>query len=238
MKYTQSLRQIGLSKDGAVIYETLLREEQLNISNLSRLTEIHRPGLYALLPRLINRGLVIEVKKGKRTEYIATSPRNLEPLAESARETLSHIVEDLTDEFSRKHIVPRVETYYGKDGIGRVFMDIVTTLDKGSTFYRYSIRKDLHTDFLPKAYRQLRDQKKIERLVITNNIGAARKKPKLNRFVKVLKGEYNTFNVTKLIYGNKVAFVDYENEVASIIYNERLAHMEKQIFLSLYKSLS
>ncbi len=237
MKYTQSLRQIGMSKDAAIVYETLLREGQLNISTISHLTEIHRPGLYSLIPRLINRGLVVEVKKGRRTEYIATSPRNLEPYVESARESLGTIVEDLIDEFSRKHIIPRVETYYGKDGIGRVFMDIVSTLKTGDTFYRYSVRKDLYTDFLPKAYRKVRDQKKIERLVITNEDGAARKKPKIDRFVKVLKGEYNTFNVTKLIYEGKVAFVDYENEIGSIIHNERLANMEKQIFLSLYKSL-
>lgn len=237
MKYTQSLRQLGMSKEAALVYEVLLQEGQLNISTLSHLTEIHRPGLYVLLPRLINRGLVIEVKKGKRTEYMATSPRNLEPLVESTRETLENIIEDLTDEFSRKHIVPRVETYYGKDGISRVFMDIVTTLEKNETFYRYSIRKDIYVDFLPRAYRKIRDEKKIERLVITNEEGVSRKKPKLDRFVKILKGEYEIFNVTKLIYANKVAFVDYENEVASITYNTRLAEMEKQIFLRLYKSL-
>ncbi len=237
MKYTSSLRQIGMSKDSAIVYETLLREGQLSLSRLSDLTEIHRPGLYALLPRMINRDLVVEVKKGKRTEYVATSPRKLEPLVENTKNMLESIVEDLNDEFTRKQIVPKIEAYYGKDGIGRVFMDVVTTLDKGETFYRYSVRKDIYKDFLPKAYRQLRDEKKIERLAITNDEGALRKKPKLDRFVKVLKGDYETFNVTKLIYANKIGFVDYENEVAFIVHNKRLADMEKQVFMSLYKML-
>lgn len=237
MKYTSSLRQLGMSKDSAIVYEALLREGQLSILRLSQLTEIHRPGLYALLPRMINRGLVVEVKKGRRTEYLASSPRSLEPLVENTQNVLESIIEDLNNEFSRKHIVPKIEAYYGKDGIGRVFMDVVTTLDKNEMFYRYSIRKDIYKDFLPSAYRKIRDEKKIERLAITNEEGAERKKPKLDRFVKVLKGPYVTFNVTKIIYANKIAFVDYENEVAFIVYNERLADMEKQVFLSLYKML-
>ena len=237
MKYTSSLRQLGMSKDSAVVYETLLREGQMGILALSRVTEIHRPGLYALLPRLINRGLVTEVKRGKRTEYIAASPKQLEPLVENARYTLESIVDDLSTEFSRKQIVPKIEAYYGKDGIGRVFMDVVTTLNKGEMFYRYSIRKDLYKDFLPSAYRKLRDEKQIERLAITNEEGAKRKKPKLDRFLKVLKGPYDVFNVTKIIYDKKIAFVDYENEIAFIVHNERMASMEKEVFLSLYKML-
>lgn len=226
-----------MSKNSAIVYETLLRENQLSIFKLSQLTEIHRPGLYALLPRMVNRGLIVEVKKGKRTEYAAASPRKLELLVENTKNVLESIVEDLSNEFSRKQVVPKIEAYYGKDGIGRVFMDIVTTLEKKGVFYRYSVRKDIYKDFLPKAYRQLRDEKKIERLAITNDEGAQRKKPKLDRFVKILKGDYETFNVTKLIYANRIAFVDYENEVAFIVYNERLADLEKQVFVSLYKIL-
>ncbi len=237
MKYTSSLRQLGLSKKEALVYETLLKEGQLNILKLSHLTGIHRPALYTILPRMINLDLVVEVKKGKRTEYLAASPRKLEPIVDSTKMILESIVDDLNNEFSRKQIVPKIEVYYGTDGISRVFMDIVTSLKNGETFYRYSIRRDINKDFLPKAYRELRDKKKIERLAITNEEGANRKKPKLDRFVKILKGDYETFNVTKLIYADKLAFVDYEKEVAFIVHNERLSNMEKQIFYSLYKIL-
>lgn len=237
MKYLNALERIGLSKEEAVVYETLLEKGQLSMSMLSRFTEIHRPGLYTLVPKMINKGIVIEARSGKRTEYVACSPNKLEPLVKSTQQILESVVNNLNTEFSKKKIVPKIETYYGKDGIGRVFMDVVTTLNKGETYYRYSVRKDIYKDFLPKAYRQLRDDKKLERLVITNEEGAQRKRSKLERFVKVLKGNYDTFNVTKVIYQNKIAFVDYENEVAFIVYNERLAKMEVQTFLCLYKIL-
>lgn len=237
MKYLHALERVGLSKEEATIYETLLEKGQLSMSRLSQLTEIHRPGLYTLVPKMINKGIVTETRNGKRTEYVACSPNKLEPLVKSTQQTLESVINNLNTEFSKKKIVPKIETYYGKDGIGRVFMDVVTTLNKGETYYRYSVRKDIYKDFLPKAYRQLRDDKKLERLAITNEEGAQRKKPKLERFVKILKGNYDTFNVTKIIYQNKIAFVDYESEVAFIVYNERLAKMEIQVFLSLYKML-
>lgn len=237
MKYIHGLKRLGLSDEEATVYETLLEKGQANLLNLSHLASIHRPVLYKLLPKMVNKGLIIEVKKGRRTEYIAASPNKLEPLVKSTQNTLETIVDNLNTEYSKKQIVPKIETYYGKDGIGRVFMDVVTSLDKGETYYRYSVRKELYKDFLPKAYRQIRDEKKLERLVITNEEGSQRKKPKLERFVKVLKGDYDVFNVVKIIYKNKIAFIDFENEVAFIVYNERMARLEAEIFLSLYKTL-
>ncbi|MFZ2832011.1 MAG: helix-turn-helix domain-containing protein [Minisyncoccia bacterium] len=237
MKYLQALERVGLSKEEAVIYETLLERGQLNMSRLSQLTEIHRPGLYRLVPKMVKKGIVAEVRNGKRTEYRPCSPNKLEPLVKSTQETLENVINDLNTEFSKKMIVPKIETYYGRDGIGHVFMDVVTTLTKGETYYRYSIRKDIHKDFLPKEYRQIRDDKKLERLAITNEAGAKRKTPKLERFVKILHGDYETFNVTKIVYQHKIAFIDYENEVACVIFNERMAKMEKEIFMRMYKIL-
>ena len=73
MKYLHALERVGLSKDDAIIYETLLEKGNLSMLKLSQLTGIHRPGLYVLVPKMISKGLVNEVKKGKRVEYSASS---------------------------------------------------------------------------------------------------------------------------------------------------------------------
>lgn len=237
MKYTNALRQIGLSKVESLIYEALLREGQLGMLALSKATGMNRPALYAAMPRLVHRGVVIEVRRGKRTEFLAASPNKLAPFVSNAQETLEHILDDLTAEFTRQEVNPKIEVYYGKSGIERVFMDIVNTLNKGDTLYRYSIREDDHPGFQPKLYEKIRDEKQIERLVITNEEGKKRHGSRLDRFAKVLKGTYDTFNVTKIIYGKKIAYIDYEKEVAFLIYNERMAAMEKEVFLSLYRTL-
>jgi sugar-specific transcriptional regulator TrmB len=237
MKYQDALERIGLKKDEATVYEALLESGSLSILKLSHISGIHRPGLYSLLPKMINKGLISEIKKGKRVEYTATSPNHLEHLVETAKNNIENIVNNLNTEFSKKQIVPKVEMYYGVEGIRRIFTDIITTLDKGNTYYRYTMRKDLNKDYLPKSFRQIRDNKKLERLVITSDQEAPRYTAKLDRFVKIIKGNYELLNISKFIYANKIAYIDYENEIAFIIYHEKMAQLEKQIFLSIYKML-
>ena len=237
MEYSNALQRIGLSAKESLIYEILLEKGSLSILKLSQATGINRPVLYNMIPKMISKGLIIETKKGKRIEYVASSPNKLEPLVKNAQQSLENIVNNLNTEFSRKQIVPKIETYYGDEGIIRVWMDVVTTLNKGDKYYRYSLRKDFTKDILPRAYYQLRDEKKIERLVITNEERAKQEGQKLDVSIKVLKGSYDIFNVTKIIYQNKIGFIDYENKVAFVIYNERMAKTETQIFLSLFKML-
>jgi sugar-specific transcriptional regulator TrmB len=225
-----------MSEKEAIIYETLLEKDSLNILKLSHSCGINRPALYCIIPKMINKGLIIETKKGKRTEYVACSPNKLEQLAKNAQQEIESIVNNLNNEYSKKQISPKIEMYYGRQGIGRVLIDIVTTLDKGERFYRYSIRKNLNVP-QPKEYVKIRDEKQIERLVIMNEEGAKRKKPKFDRLIKVLKGNYEVFNVAKMIYKNKVAFIDYENEFAFVILNERIAKMEAEVFMNLFNML-
>ena len=237
MQYSNALQRLGLSIKESEIYEELLNKGSLSMVKLSQTTGINRPALYILIPKMINRGLVIETKKGKRIEYIASSPNKLEPLVKNAQQSLDNIVNNLNTEFSKKQIVPKIETYYGVNGMSRVLLDIVTTLNKGDKYYCYRVKNKYKKTPLPKEYYRIKEEKKIERLIIASPDVANRKKANLNRSIKVLNGTYDVFNINKFIYGNKIAFIDYENEIAFIVYNEKMAKLEKEIFLSLWKIL-
>jgi hypothetical protein len=53
----------------------------------------------------------------------------------------------------------------------------------------------------------------------------------------VLRGATLQHNLTKLIYGTRVAYIDYTNETATVLYNETLAEFEKELFMDLWKKL-
>jgi sugar-specific transcriptional regulator TrmB len=237
MKYTHSLQKIGLSEEESIIYEGLLSSGQTSLINISRVTGIHRPGVYKILPRLIRKNLVIEVKVGKRIEYVAASPQKLEPILQQSKNVLDTIVQNITDTYSKNMTTPSIEMYYGESGINSVFEDIVYTLKKGDTYYKYSIRKDIVREFLSPVYKDLVAKKQIERLVITQDAGKKRKSPLLERSVRVLTGDYDIFNVVKIVYADKVVYIDYDHMSAFTIQNQRIASMEKELFLTLYKSL-
>jgi hypothetical protein len=44
-------------------------------------------------------------------------------------------------------------------------------------------------------------------------------------------------NISKIIYANKVAIIDYDTETSFIIENKKLADFEKKIFKLLFKYL-
>jgi hypothetical protein len=56
--------------------------------------------------------------------------------------------------------------------------------------------------------------------------------------VSVPKG-FDAFddNISKIIYGNKVAVIDYDSQVGWVIESERFARYEEKIFKLLFKSL-
>ena len=63
--------------------------------------------------------------------------------------------------------------------------------------------------------------------------------PQLERAVKVIPegSDLFAYNVTELIYGTKIAFVDYNTESAFIIENPVIAAFQERLFKLLYQRL-
>lgn len=75
----KDLRSLGLSDKETLVYSCLLKSEPLNVSELSKKTNIKRTGLYYLLPVLLKRGFAQKLILGKRFYY---SAKDLDSCAE------------------------------------------------------------------------------------------------------------------------------------------------------------
>ncbi|MBI2109021.1 MAG: hypothetical protein HYT93_02450 [Parcubacteria group bacterium] len=235
------LRSLGLTKEESAIYTTLLEEGSGTVSAISKQTGLHRPAVYKTLPALLSRGLISMAPKGKQKQYVAESPHKLKLLAENITHALEGRLPELEAAYARKEKRPIVKFLSGRAGIIFVYEDLLATLKRGEVFYRYSSAKGERKQdwYVPKNYRERRDQKKIERFVITNEKTKGRKKPRLERYIKVIPKEYDLweYDITQLIYGNKIAFVDYNTETAVIIENPIIAEFQKKIFKLLFSKL-
>lgn len=134
-----------------------------------------------------------------------------------------------------------IKSNFGRDGIRKVYDDIVATLKKGDTFYRYSSsRRPKKRDYyVSKDYSKRRDEKQLERYVITNEGTGKLKKPKFEKSIKTVPKSFDLFeyDITQIIYADKVAFVDYNTETAIIIENPIIAEFQKKIFKLLFQKL-
>lgn len=241
MKIEQILQSLGLHKDEIRLYLTLIEIPPATVSELARVTGIHRPLIYRALPALQEKGLVSTVIKGKHKRYDAEPPIRVGRLFKDLEQSFSRLLPSLEIAYEARENRPVMKYYEGKDGIRRVFEDLLESLKKGDVFYRCSSRRNTEDGekYLPKDYRERRDQKKLERFVITNEATSRVKKSRLERALKVIPGKYGLFeyDVTQLIYGPKIAFIDYGSQTATVIENPQMAAFQTHLFRVLYDQL-
>lgn len=234
MKIEQILGSLGLQKDEIRLYLALLEVPPVTVSELARTTGIHRPLIYRALPSLQEKGLLSVVVLGKQKRYTAESPTRVEKLFRDLEQSFSLLLPNLEATYAARERRPIMKYYEGREGIRKVFEDLLETLKKGDVFYRYSSRRSAEDGekYLPRGYRERRDQKQLERFVITNEATSRAKQKRLERALKVIPGKYGSFeyDVTQLIYGSKVAFIDYGSQTASIIENPQMAAFQTHLF--------
>ena len=244
MTHAAFLQKLGLSERESTVYLALLLHGAIGVSEISRTTGLFRTDIYRALATLSQEGLVSSSPKGKYKVYAAESPKKLEQrfldLSNSFDETIA--------ELSMLHLTPSakrplVKYVEGERGIRAVYDDIATSLARGAVYYRYSSAKvndnEKRARYLSNTYRVLRDQKKLERKVITNMPNKLGKRPRLEREVKVVPPDFDLFeyNVSQVIYGNKVAVIDYNTETAVVIENPTIAKFQEKIFQLLFRKL-
>ena len=239
MELSSLLLALGLTDYESAVYMDLLKYGTQTISSISRTSKLHRPTIYRALPTLKEKGLISERKVGKLIHYAAEPPERLRALVDEIHAELDCIIPQLTQ--MQDNSTPLVKRLDGKAGIHAVYEDILSTLCKGDEFYRYSSEsaKQLKEAGLPKNYAARRNAMKLERLVISNPDYISSREPSLEESLKVVPDEFLPFadDVSQIIYGNKIAFIDYGQQVATIIDNPTLAKFQIDIFKMLFRRL-
>lgn len=238
---TSIFNQLGLTHHEGVIYKALLEYGPVAISDIAAKTGLYRPSVYKSLESLLAKNLILRVPQGKRSLYTAENPAKLQELAKQLFSEVTQTVDELQELYTEKDRMPTIRVLEGREGVRAVFADVVETLPKGATFYRYTSEKNLNevNKYLPKEYRKKRDAKRLERLVISNTASGSQKKPRLERWIKYIPQDFDPFqqNIIQLIYGKRVAIIDMTTKNSLIMENAAFADFQEKIFKLLYKKL-
>lgn len=241
MEINELLKKIGLNTKETGVYIALMENGPMTVSGIAKASGLHRPAIYQVIPGLEKRGLVTTIPRGKLKHYGAETPEKLKNMINELSIELDNILPDLKSSFNRKQNKPMVKFLEGSKGITFIMNDLTHSLKRKDTFYRYSSRKSTTSDekYLPHDYKEIRDQKQLERFVITSEALSSQKKPSLDRAIKIVPEKYGLFDydITQIIYGDKVAFIDYNTETAFLIENPIIAEFQKKIFKMLFDLL-
>ncbi len=237
------LQKIGLKKEESLVYQTLLERGVLGVSEIAKHSLLHRPVVYKIIPVLLRKGLVSQSLKGKRVVYVAESPRILEQLFDTTHKSLIEAIPEMLQlHQSHTDSKPFIRIFQGKEGLRAIYNDLLASCKKGSVFYRYESHKTYKANkkYIPQAYfTRIRDNNEIDRFIITNEATGKQKKNRIGRIVKMVPESYDMFayNITQMIYANKVAFIDFSSETAFVVESELFMQFQKKIFQLLFEKL-
>ncbi len=125
--YLELFQQLGLAKNEARIYETLLKEGESSVGTISTESGVYRRNVYDSLNRLVEKGLVFEIIERNERHYQAVEPKKLAELIEEKQTALNDVMPELEKLYKNTPHKEEVFIYKGVDGVKNYMRDIIRT---------------------------------------------------------------------------------------------------------------
>lgn len=142
---TEILQQVGLNKSEVKVYLTLLELGSSTTGPIMHKAKVSSSKIYGILARLIEKGLVSFIVKGKTKHYQASKPESLkEYINEKMRElkTKEQQILDLIPHLKLKQKLSEnkqeAQVYLGWKGIMNAFDFVLENLKKGDDYIAFS----------------------------------------------------------------------------------------------------
>jgi predicted transcriptional regulator len=133
----ETLNRLGISRSQTKLYLEFLKMGQANVAQMARALNTSRQAIYLLLPELLDRGLVKEVKLSRRTMYQALPPSQLFALLEDLKARLDAVVPALTNLQSVPAEVPLVTIYDTPLAMRDWYRHFLAEVEEGDEFLLY-----------------------------------------------------------------------------------------------------
>jgi len=133
----ETLNRLGISRSQSRLYLEFLKAGASNVAQMARFLNTSRQAIYVLLPELLNRGLVKEVKHAKRSLYQALPPSQLFALVEDLKARLDAVVPTLTNLQSVPSEVPLITIYDTPLSMREWYRHFLEVAEEGDEFLLY-----------------------------------------------------------------------------------------------------
>jgi len=224
----ETLEKIGLTPGEAEVYEALVSLGQCTTGSITKKANIASSKVYEVLQRLTNKGLVSHIIKNNVKYFDATPPERLLDFLEDKKDELSNAQENI------KKIIPAIRqqresakernqviVYTGIQGPKIVLKDTIESGKKGARLCGYGTDEDPYKDYLPKDIEQhFKDQVKHNIYWYLLFTKGNWRSPSPRAHIRYLPKGFS-MPVRTMIYGDKVAIVDFNKPITTIIIEKK-----------------
>ncbi len=243
MKETDLLQELGLTQSETLIYLALVEYGPAPIGELVKRTRIHTSVLYTAVQRLVQRGLITHVKRGRTKTFSATNPKALLQQTQNLTEELQKVLPIWESKLKARAPEIVVEVYEGFPGLTNMFNALFADARLGNEYLSFTLGQEFDNE---------------ECLRWFNNLGRRRMALKLN--VKALcptrfKSLFEKVGDPKILMRTGLRFSSFEFPQGIVIFHDsvifisctpaakairikdaKLAEQYRTFFLQLYAS--
>ena len=233
------LEEIGLSRNEAVVYTTLLGLGETMTGAIVKKTGMHRVQIYDALDALIEKGLASFVVKENRKYFQATDPDKLIDFLKERQEIAESMLPELNTIREDSKVQQQVAIYSGIKGIKAVFDGMMRELPHGGTYHCFSSSEMRHVVGMKyyKDFQRRKKEKGINAFLIYYDKEALKKEFRKDIIGSVRFHMITYFPTDTYIYNDKVLIVifDANPPFAILIKNKQSAEKYTTLFKALWK---
>mgnify|MGYP001615985638 CR=1 FL=1 len=231
--HVELLQKLGLAQNEARIYETLLKEGSSGVGHISATSQVHRRNVYDSLNRLLEKGLVFEIRSEHENRYQAVSPHKLSELLQEKQGALDKVMPELESLYEGKLDRQEVLIYRGIEGWKNYLRDLLRV---GEDYYVIDAKAQISSPKLKGIADHFLEELKKKNINPYRIYNHQLRKPEYANHIKFLGSQYRflpekySTSCTTAVFGDYVVFfsgnqmADFdENDTFTVILNKEIA---------------
>jgi len=239
------LKDLGISGKEARIYIVALKIKKATVAQIASATDIKRTTVYHCLDGLIKKGVISKITKDDKKYYFAENPKtSLNDLLRERKDAIANILPDLKNIFGQDSFQPEIKIYRHKNGLKKIFEDILTCQEK---LCRYYISGFNIEDLLGEKFVDEFVKKRIKAGIKSLSLRSFKYKPKREKGIPHIKQRREVRFMPEgvdikpyvCVYDNKVVVVSSKEErLGFIIESKDFSAAQKAIFDIIWNSVA
>ena len=234
---TKILEEIGLTKGEIKVYLALLELGSSTAGNILKKANIQNSVFHFNINRLIEKGLVSYIKKGKRKIYQAANPDNFLSYLKDKQKQVKSILPQLKAKASFAKEKEQAEIFEGIKGVTTALNILIEDAKKGDEFLFFSADVDEKNKNIQKFYKRYDAKRKDKKLTVK---GITKKDLRQLFEKRKLNMKYTDFPMPENqgICNNKLAIISWgKSPKAVLITSKTIVKKQKEFFNALWNMI-
>jgi len=235
MQIERLLSQLGLSKREIKVYLASLESGQAAAQDIAVKAGLPRTTVYSVLKKLVGRGFVGQTLENGNMKFVADHPSKLISGVEDLKNNLEKALPELEAVYNKSDKKPKILFYEGRDAMQKVYDD--TLLEKPEEILEWNTDDyfkfdtfDVDPEYIKKRVKLNIKARRIASYGSEWDMShKSRDKEELSETLVAPKEKFNP-HIEVNIYKNKVAFLNYAEQMSIIIESAPLAEAMRQAY--------